>query len=398
MDSSTKALQIDSTTTSFEAIQELQSRLRMSDSKGFKIYEAYNNLEKSLKPTDLLSDCLAKCEKFEKDLKSKDPNATLNFNLIFKCKIFLKPRELSTDKNTKYVESLIVLLTTYFSMLLYHQACKDSLEGRLLMSLEESIKLAAFQLQALVGPLSDDKKLDDSVNILDFIYNKFITSSNRNDIEKSIISEWKSLVGATKEEAMFMYLSHAKKSRWYGCAVFNVSLQSSDYILPNDFILLIDVEGLHMVDTKTKEPFKHFTFADLDSWIYTSTTVSLTINTQGKLMMTVLKSMQGIEVCSLIEEYVIILHKECKYARALLQYAPSNEAANMLSFKKGDIIKVLEKNPKGWWTGELEDSVGLFPIDRVQLLLSDPTSTVEHRQEGVTTRSREYSLKRALAM
>jgi hypothetical protein len=53
MDNSTKALQIDSTTTAFEAIQELASRSRMIDYKGFKIYEVYNNLEKSLKPTDL---------------------------------------------------------------------------------------------------------------------------------------------------------------------------------------------------------------------------------------------------------------------------------------------------------------------------------------------------------
>jgi hypothetical protein len=101
MDNSTKALQIDSTTTASEAIQELSSRLRMVDSKGFKIYEVYNKLEKSLRPMDLLADCLAKSEKFAKDLQLKDPTATLTFNFVFKCKIFLRPREMGTDKSTK---------------------------------------------------------------------------------------------------------------------------------------------------------------------------------------------------------------------------------------------------------------------------------------------------------
>jgi hypothetical protein len=233
------------------------------------------------------------------------------------------------------------------------------LEGRLLLSLEEAIKVAALLIQALVGSWSEGKKLDDSLNFLDCIYSKFLTSSNRPEIEKNIINEWKSITGSSKEEAMFLYLSHAKKSKWYGSAVFIVGLQSSDFVIPNDFILLINVDGIHMLDAKTKESFKHLTYSDLDSWIYTSSTVTITTNVQGKLMMTVLKTMQGIEVCSLIEEYVIVLHRECKYVRALLQYAPSNEATNMLTFKKGDIIKVLEKNSKGWWTGELEDAVGL---------------------------------------
>lgn len=37
------------------------------------------------------------------------------------------------------------------------------------------------------------------------------------------------------------------------------------------------------------------------------------------------------------------------------------ENPDELPFKKGDILMVLEKNDDGWWKGELNGKVGVFP-------------------------------------
>ena len=42
-------------------------------------------------------------------------------------------------------------------------------------------------------------------------------------------------------------------------------------------------------------------------------------------------------------------------------HAFSSENGDELPFMKGDIIAVLEKNDDGWWRGDLNGKVGMFP-------------------------------------
>jgi hypothetical protein len=45
--------------------------------------------------------------------------------------------------------------------------------------------------------------------------------------------------------------------------------------------------------------------------------------------------------------------------RGLYDYQASDP--NELSFKAGEIITVLQKDPSGWWQGELNGRIGVFP-------------------------------------
>ena len=47
------------------------------------------------------------------------------------------------------------------------------------------------------------------------------------------------------------------------------------------------------------------------------------------------------------------------YCRGLHDYTATQPSE--LSFRKGDVIKVLEKDPSGWWAGELNGKMGFFP-------------------------------------
>ena len=57
-----------------------------------------------------------------------------------------------------------------------------------------------------------------------------------------------------------------------------------------------------------------------------------------------------------------------KKARALFDYNAENN--DELTFKKGEIIIVLETQVEdsGWWKGEINGNVGLFPDNFVELL------------------------------
>jgi len=50
---------------------------------------------------------------------------------------------------------------------------------------------------------------------------------------------------------------------------------------------------------------------------------------------------------------------------ALHDYFPQHQNATCLSFKTGQIIRVLNKDASGWWDGELEGRRGWFPSNYV---------------------------------
>jgi len=46
-------------------------------------------------------------------------------------------------------------------------------------------------------------------------------------------------------------------------------------------------------------------------------------------------------------------------ARGLYNYAATD--AQEISFNAGDIINILQKDPSGWWQGEINGKIGVFP-------------------------------------
>lgn len=68
-------------------------------------------------------------------------------------------------------------------------------------------------------------------------------------------------------------------------------------------------------------------------------------------------------------DYVVTLH----------DYEPQNSHATCLAFKSGQLIHVLNRDPSGWWDGELDDGTrGWFPSNFVaardqHLLDEEPT-------------------------
>lgn len=59
------------------------------------------------------------------------------------------------------------------------------------------------------------------------------------------------------------------------------------------------------------------------------------------------------------EDFIARFSNPICFAKAEYDYEAQED--NELTFVEGDRIAVLEKDPSGWWTGELNGTVGLFP-------------------------------------
>lgn len=88
MDGSIIELDADSWMTTEEAIYSLRNTLNFIGA-GFELFRVYKSLELKLFPNELLCEMLA----IHEDLEKKTKKELLEFYLIFKCAVFLKPRE-----------------------------------------------------------------------------------------------------------------------------------------------------------------------------------------------------------------------------------------------------------------------------------------------------------------
>lgn len=65
-------------------------------------------------------------------------------------------------------------------------------------------------------------------------------------------------------------------------------------------------------------------------------------------------------------------------ARASFDYV--SEEDEELQFKEGDLIKILKMESHGWWTGELNGKVGIFPGNYVELI-NEPKAPVKSQDK-----------------
>ena len=73
-----------------------------------------------------------------------------------------------------------------------------------------------------------------------------------------------------------------------------------------------------------------------------------------------------------------------EYVLAMHDYVPDQRNATCLAFRAGQVIRVLNRDPSGWWDGELDGSRGWFPSNYVNgdlALLAD-----DHLPQSISVR------------
>jgi son of sevenless-like protein len=80
------------------------------------------------------------------------------------------------------------------------------------------------------------------------------------------------------------------------------------------------------------------------------------------------------------------LHTE--YVLAMHDFGPQQQNVTCLSFRAGQVIHVLNRDPSGWWDGELEGRRGWFPSNYVNVdinSLSDEESYVSFSDQVIVS-------------
>jgi son of sevenless-like protein len=92
------------------------------------------------------------------------------------------------------------------------------------------------------------------------------------------------------------------------------------------------------------------------------------------------------------------------FCRALYDYEAQD--ASTLSFRKNDIIKVLTKQPSGWWDGLLGDERGWLPSNYVAVISNEEAevpfsnstelSIPDHQTDNIDATNAEIDLSHAM--
>jgi hypothetical protein len=56
---------------------------------------------------------------------------------------------------------------------------------------------------------------------------------------------------------------------------------------------------------------------------------------------------------------------DSEYVLAMHDYEPQQSSTTCLAFRTGQVIHVFNRDPSGWWDGELEGKRGWFPSNYV---------------------------------
>ena len=72
----------------------------------------------------------------------------------------------------------------------------------------------------------------------------------------------------------------------------------------------------------------------------------------------------------------------------LFPYTAQDE--DELSLKEGQLIRIISKDVGGWWKGEIEGKVGLFPDNFVERVSQNTSEEVKGRISGELSASKYF--------
>jgi hypothetical protein len=361
--------EVDSITQVGEVIGLLAAKLKLPDPVGYALYEVMDpaaKLEQSLGMYDYIADSLGKPE-----VK----------RITFKKKLHLHPKEIP--------ESPVEV------KLLVHQIMEEIVDGSLPVQEHEVLELAAYHLQIKL------QKKKTSSEPVRFDLKRHLP---RDQIKRHSAEEWKNLIFAkhkslpgldkkTKPECRLLYLQLATtRLEFFGTTLFPVDVEpkSNPLAWPSRVWIGVNAEGVHIMHFETRKKLRSFFFTEVELWAYQYKTKFF--YNDGKKQLTIeIYTTRGFELASLVKDYMFWLRLESQYAQAIKDFHPGDDP-NLLSFNKGDLIYITEKDEEaGWYVGDCNGRMGQFPADHVEVLIAVPPAIAKllQSQAQTPTKARE---------
>mmetsp|Transcript_24551 Transcript_24551/g.76972 ORF Transcript_24551/g.76972 Transcript_24551/m.76972 type:complete len:751 (-) Transcript_24551:571-2823(-) len=295
-------LPVDSWTTAKELEGRCAKMLGIKDGAPFAIYEvSTEEEERVLEPEERILDLVAYWTRLETDERTrKGKSANIEeFRFIYKVRLFLDV----PDDDVAGVH------------LMYIQATHDVVDARYPCTDNDSITLAALQVQeehgdhpGALGPNPLTGKVSK------YIAKKYIEEKGEDALEADITKLYQKLTGYSKREARLSYLDYVKAWKIYGSAYFFAEPQSNREF-PTEVVLAINSKGILVVDPDTKDYLAEYTYNNVVTWGHSQNSFVVVTGNITRRVKVYFRTDQGKEMNSIVRAYVEKLMQRSEQAQ-----------------------------------------------------------------------------------
>lgn len=363
IDGSQKGIYVDSTVTVQEAIHTFFEKLQIP----FHVRDLYY-------PVILTSQAGT----------TRDINvAGLICDLLRAVELYFASQPASSDFDKKiYMKQLVFIgrksqvKDAFTNKLLYNQTKVDVHNGVLRCTEAQAIQLAGLQAQIEMGNFDEEKTYFINSLLPNYIHQ---TQSDEEYWVKKVNTAHLSWYGMSTEESVKRYVSVVQMIPFFGCFLLPITIANAGpwKFGDNKYTLCINEEGISFLQNNT--PHKKFFYRNIIRWhLGKENQNEIEILTADNLFPLKLETNQpheAVTIARLLNGYVIATLNRSPIAIALEDHHPDKsdpENFDLLTFNKGDIIKVLVHNQgNNWLFGEvLGTEKGNFPLELVKFAIS----------------------------
>lgn len=267
LDGQAKALDLDASTSTKEIFQNIAEKIGLTQTAGFALFEQFDQMERSLRPHELLGDLLYKWEKNGRAGAAPVANGAsipaAQFKIILKRKLFLPPLPDPIDPVAKD--------------LIFWQASHDVVQGKLPCDDKDAVKLAAYHLQSVWGDCDPSKDFVKalSTDVSKYVPKQIIARHSPEEWKQRILPVYQELKGIDKQIARDMYVQYVKKWPLYGSVVFPV--KGFGDLEKRSVSVAINWNGIHVLDRGTKPIIHSYDHNQVVVASYTATKLNITV-------------------------------------------------------------------------------------------------------------------------
>lgn len=291
LDGQAKALDLDASTSTKEIFQSIAEKINLTQTAGFALFEQFDQMERSLKPAELLGDLLYKWERNSKASSGALGGSTSNqFKIILRRKLFLPPLADPIDPVAKD--------------LIFWQSLNEVVQGRLPCDEKDAVKLAAYHLQGVWGDCDPSKDYVKalSTDVSKYIPKALVSRRTPEEWKQQILPLHQELKGIDTQFARDMYVQYVKKWPLYGSVVFPVKgLGEFEKRLIS---VAINWNGIHILDRATKSVIHSYDHNQVVVASYTVSKLNVTVElSDGSHKQYSFGTPMGVEVDPLMRVY-----------------------------------------------------------------------------------------------
>eukprot|EP00298_Acanthocystis_sp_HF-20_P005705 c15784_g1_i1.p1 GENE.c15784_g1_i1~~c15784_g1_i1.p1 ORF type:complete len:656 (-),score=259.21 c15784_g1_i1:41-2008(-) len=298
LDETHKTLEFRQSLTNREITDIVGEKKRLRDSGNFSLFEYKGTTEiRMLRDNEQVLDPMGRwAYEDEKALKKKEikPNEVgTRWRYVFKPKLILSTMEDVSDPEC--------------IDLLYIHSVYNVLCGNYSCTAEDAVKMAALQLQAVVGDHNPEtiKKGIVASQLEKYVPVTWINSRTPEEWERVLFELHKRLVGRTSLDAKLNYLSYVKRRPLYGASFFYVTQRNQFKEVPESIIVAVNQDGVQLLKPGiTKEKVTGYPFSEIVSWAFTSNTFTFVTGDLAHQQKFTVETTRGAEISAVCRGYV----------------------------------------------------------------------------------------------